>query len=153
VKGLLADVNNVKQVRVLLMLLDEEPRGEFWHHLDLTTPTFADLGLNPRSLDTDVWLKCQAEELVLITTNRNDDGPDSLEATIRAHGTPQSLPVFTLADANRVLSERSYAELVADRLLEYLYDMDNLRGVGRLYMVHPVNASAGLEKGGHASHS
>jgi len=134
VKGLLADVNNVKQVRVLLMLLQEESRGEFWLHLGLTTPTFGELGLHPRSPDTDVWLKCQAEELLLITANRNDDGPDSLEATIRRHGTPQSLPVFTLADANRVLSERSYAELVADRLLEYLYDMGNLRGVGRLYL-------------------
>jgi hypothetical protein len=63
---------------------------------------------------------------------QNEEGPDSLEATIRTNGTAQSLPIFTLADANRVLSERSYAELVADRLLEYLYDMDNLRGSGRL---------------------
>jgi len=42
---------------------------------------------------SDVWLKCQAEEVLLITANRNDDGPDSLEATIRRHGTPQSLSV------------------------------------------------------------
>ena len=133
-KGLLADVNDVKQVRVLLMLLQEEPRAEFWNHLGLTAPTFADLGLHPRSSDMEVWLKCQTEELLLITANRNEDSPDSLEATIRSQGTPRSLPVFTLADANRVLSERSYAELVADRLLEYLYDMENLRGVGRLYL-------------------
>jgi hypothetical protein len=79
-------------------------------------------------------LTCQAEELILITANRNNDGPDSLEATIQAHGTPQSLPIFTLADPNRVLSERTYAEAVADRLLEYLYDIDNLRGAGRLYL-------------------
>jgi hypothetical protein len=89
VKGLLADVNNVKQVRVLLMLLQEESGSELWHHLNLTTPTFAELGLHPRSPDTNVWLMCQAEQLVLITANRNDDGPDSLEATIRTHGTPQ----------------------------------------------------------------
>ncbi len=133
-KGLLADVNSVKQVRFLLMLLHEDARREFWHYLALTTPTFAEVGLHPRSTDTDVWLKCQADELLLITANRNDDGPDSLEATIRTHGTPHSLPVFTLADANRVLSERSCAEHVADRLLEYLYDMDNLRGAGRLYL-------------------
>jgi hypothetical protein len=134
VKGLLADVNNVKQVRILLMLLQEEPRREFWLHLGLSAPTFAEVGLHPRSPDTDVWLTCQAEQLILITANRNDDGPDSLEATIRNLGTLQSLPVFTLADANRVLSERTYAELVADRLLEYLYDMDNLRGAGRLFL-------------------
>ena len=133
-KGLLADVNDGKQVRVLLMLLQEEPRAEFWKHLGLIVPTFADLGLHPRSTDLDVWCKCQAEELLLITANRNDDGPDSLEATIRTYTTPQSLPVFTLADANRILNERSYAELVADRLLEYLYDMDHLKGSGRLYL-------------------
>jgi hypothetical protein len=134
VKGLLADVNDVKQVRVLLMLLQQEPHAEFWNHLSLTVPTFADLGLHPRSTDLDVWLKCQAEELLLVTANRNDDGPESLEATIRTHTTPQSLPFFTLADANRILNERSYAELVADRLLEYLYDIHHLKGTGRLYL-------------------
>jgi hypothetical protein len=134
VKGLLADVNNVKQVRILVMLLQEESRLEFWQHLALMLPSFADIGLNPRSADVDVWRTCQAEELVLITTNRNEDGPDSLEATIRTFGTPQSLPVFTLADANRVLNERSYAEVVCDRLLEYLFDIDGLRGAGRLYL-------------------
>jgi len=103
VKGLLADVNNVKQVRVLLMLLQEEARVEFWNHLGLTMRTFADLGLHPHSPDVDVWRRCQSAELVLNTANRNEDGPDSLEATIRTHGTGQSLPVFALADANRVL--------------------------------------------------
>ena len=126
-KGLLADVNDVKQVRILLMLLQEEPRAIFWNHLGLTFPTFTELGLHARSKDMDVWLKCQVEELVLITANRNDDDPDSLESTIRTYGTPTSLPVFTLADANRVLDERSYAETVADRLLEYLFDIENLR--------------------------
>jgi len=133
-KGLLADMNDVKQVRVLLLLLQEEPRSDFWNHLGLTTPTFADLGLHPRSSDLEVWQKCQEEEIVLITANRNEDAPDSLETTIRSHGNARSLPVFTLADANRVLNERSYAELVADRLLEYLFDIENLRGVGRLYL-------------------
>ena len=85
-KGLLADVNNVKQVRVLVMLMQEDARLEFWQHLALTVPGFADFGLNPRSPDVDVWRVCQAEELVLITANRNDDGPDSLEATIRVSG-------------------------------------------------------------------
>jgi hypothetical protein len=116
------------------MLLQEESRLEFWQHLGLTVPSFTDLGLDPRSPDVDVWRACQAAELILITANRNDDGPDSLEMTIRTLNTPQSLPVLTLADANRVLNERSYAELVCDKLLEYLYDIDGLRGTGRLYL-------------------
>lgn len=48
-----------------------------------------------------------------------------------------------LADVNDVkqvrlllmlMQEETRAELVADRLLEYLFDMDNLRGSGRLYL-------------------
>jgi hypothetical protein len=124
-KGLLADMNDVRQVRVLVMILQEEPRLEFWNHLRLSTPTFADL---------EVWQKCQEEELVLITANRNADSPDSLKTTIRTHGTVASLPVFTLADANRGLTERTYAELVDERLLEYLFDIENLRGAGRMYL-------------------
>lgn len=133
-KGLLADINSVKQVVVLRTILEQESRRELWQHLNLVTPSFAEVGLIPRSPDIDVWRICQVEELILITANRNEEGPDSLEATIRIEGTPQSLPVFTLADANRVLNERSYAERVADRLLEYLYDIEQLRGVGRLYL-------------------
>ena len=133
-KGLLADVNDGKQVRVLVMLLQEELRASFWDHLGLSIPTFAELGLHSRSTDLEVWLKCQAEDVLLFTANRNDDVDDSLESTNRTHGTPKSLPVFTLADANRVLDERSYAELVADRLLEFLYDIEHLKGTGRLYL-------------------
>ena len=54
-KGLLADVNSVKQVRVLLMLLQEETRVEFWNHLTLTMRNFTDLQLHPRSSDVDIW--------------------------------------------------------------------------------------------------
>ena len=50
------------------------------------------------------------------------------------YNTPVSLPVFTLAGDQRVLRDRLYAEAVADRLLEFLFDMDSYRGTGRLYL-------------------
>ena len=50
--------------------------------------------------------------------------------TTRLH----SLPVFTLANEQRVLRDRLYAEAVADRLLEFLFDIDSYRGTGRLYV-------------------
>jgi hypothetical protein len=56
------------------------------------------------------------------------------EATIQQHNTTESLPVFTLANDQRVLRDRPYAEAVADRLLEFLFDIDNDRGRGRLYL-------------------
>jgi len=70
----------------------------------------------------------------LITGNRNDDGPDSLEATIRNENQPESLPVITIGDADRVLRDRLSAENVAGRLLDYLMRIDEVRGVGRLYV-------------------
>ena len=50
----------------------------------------------------------------MITGNRNDESPDSLEATIRNENQPDSLPVITIADSDRVLRDRLYAEKVAD---------------------------------------
>ena len=39
-----------------------------------------------------------AEQVVLLTTHRNDEGPESLAFTIQHQNTPQSLPVFTLVN-------------------------------------------------------
>jgi len=94
----------------------------------------SDLGLQPDASDRDVWEACQCEQVILLTANRNDDGPESLEATIQQHNTPASLPVLTLASEQRVLRDRLYAEAVADRLLELLFDIGSYRGSGRLYV-------------------
>jgi hypothetical protein len=59
---------------------------------------------------------------------------DSLEATIRHENQPDSLPVFTVADTRRVLQDRPYAERTAEKILEYLMRVDEVRGVGRLYV-------------------
>jgi hypothetical protein len=77
---------------------------------------------------------CQQPEILLITGTRNLDGPDSLETTIRELNTPFCLPVITLADQDRIMEGKAYAAKVAERLLEYLYDMENYRGTGRLFV-------------------
>jgi hypothetical protein len=69
-----------------------------------------------------------------MTDNRNDDGPDSLEATIRNENQAGSLPVVTIADTDRILRDRLYAERVAECLLDYLMRIDELQGTGRLYV-------------------
>src|SRR5262245_47077601 len=115
--GIIADNNITGHFRLLNVLLEEEPRREFWLSLNFTAPTFQDLGLTDKSPDLEVWQKCQQEQLVLITDNRNAHGPDSLEAVIRALNQPDSLPVITLADSKRFLTDRIYAEQIADRLL------------------------------------
>ncbi len=96
--------------------------------------TFSDLGLDPGDSDELIWHRCQEREVYLLTSNRHADGPDSLETTIREHNTSQSLPVFAIGDADRLLDEPTYCERVIERLLEYLLEPDNFRGTGRLYL-------------------
>ena len=96
--------------------------------------SFPALGLSYNASDAVIWTTCQREGLVLISGNRNDDGPSSLEATIRNENQPNSLPVITISDTNRVLQDRLYAVSVAERLLEKLIAIDDFRGSGRIYV-------------------
>ena len=47
---------------------------------------------------------------------------------------PHSLPAITIADPDRVLKDRPYAEQLAERLLERLIAIDDFRGAGRIYV-------------------
>jgi predicted nuclease of predicted toxin-antitoxin system len=134
VKGILADVNAIGQVHALVQQMQAEPWVDFWTGLGLVLKSFEDVGLSPTSTDVEIWRTCQAEELILITDNRNQDSPDSLEATIRKHNQPDSLPVFTIGDLNKFQDSRAYAEQVLEQLYDYLLGIDELRGTGRLYL-------------------
>ena len=134
VNGILADANCEGHLALLLGLFQQHWRQEVWEFLRLAQVSFADLGLPPGASDREVWEVCQREQVVLVTANRNDAGPESLAFTIRHQNTPQSLPIFTLANDQRVLRDRQYAETVADRLLEALFDIDSYRGTGRIYL-------------------
>src|SRR5207248_498154 len=105
-----------------------------WNSLGLSVQNFSALGLSRESPDAVVWRTCQKEKLVLITGNRNADRPDSLEAVIRAENQPDSLPVVTLANLERLARDHLYAEKVAERLLEYLMQIEDFRGAGRIYV-------------------
>jgi hypothetical protein len=72
--------------------------------------------------------------VILITGNRNAKEPDSLEVTIQLRNTAESLPVLTLASVERIRRDRVYAEAVADKLLDYLFSIDDFRGAGRLFL-------------------
>ena len=133
-RGILADVNCEGHVERLLHLMRDDARREFWEFMKLEALRFADIGLDVRSSDRVVWETCQTEHLVLISSNRSSREPDSLEATIRELNIPESLPVLTVANPDRVLADREYAGEVADRILRYLFDIDTYRGAGRLFV-------------------
>jgi hypothetical protein len=127
-------VQMIGDVEPLIEAMQREPWTEFWNHLGLALYHFEDVGLTPTSADLEIWLRCQAEQLVLITDNRNEDSADSLGAAIRTYNTPSSLPVFTIGKLARFQKSNEYAERVVDKLLGYLLDIDRVRGAGRLYL-------------------
>jgi hypothetical protein len=133
-RGILADINIQGQVDILRLILEGEYWAELWRDLSLRVYYFADVGLDADTPDAVIWRLCQQQELILITANRNEDGPDSLETTIKNENTARSLPVLTLADAEGIRRGRSYAERVVEQLLDYLMNIDNCRGAGRLYL-------------------
>lgn len=133
-KGILADINARGQVEYLVQLMRTETWISFWDALGLVLRHFEDVGLTPTSTDLEIWRRCQAEQLVLITDNRNYESADSLEATIRKFNTPDSLPVFTIGDLNKFSTMRSYAEQVVVKCYDYLLRIDSVRGTGRLYL-------------------
>jgi hypothetical protein len=134
VKGILADVNIQGYVDQIVTALQAEPWKEFWADLQLKYARFADVGLPPTAADSVVWHTCQQHQLVLITDNRNLNDADSLEATIRAHNTVDSLPVFTIGDIQHLHRSRVYADRVIEALLDALERIGSLRGTGRLYL-------------------
>ncbi len=133
-RGIIADVNLEGPVQNLVeTFFRSKEWSEFWAKLGLSNLVFADVGLHRRAKDNVVWQTCQDNDLILITGNRNDDDPTSLEATIRDRLRPDSLPVITVAQPKSLGVSASYTAEVGIRILEILYDIDDYRGTGRIY--------------------
>jgi hypothetical protein len=130
----MADHDVEGHVQLLLRLLLSDEWHPLWTEVGCTVVSFESLGLPTTTSDVELWQLCQARQIVLITGNRNKDGPRSLEATIQQRNEASSLPVFTIGEPNRILTSHEYAHRVVERLLEYLVDVENLRGTGRLYL-------------------
>jgi hypothetical protein len=95
--------------------------------------TLIEVGLAVDSPDRVVWQFAQAHTMLLLTNNRNAKGEDSLGQTIRDEGTPESLPVLTIATRGRIV-EREYRQRCAERLVEIVLDLERNLGVGRIYI-------------------
>ena len=120
--SIMADHNVEGHFVVLLRLWTSDVWRTVWENLDIEVESFERLGLPYNTSDRDLWQLCQQREIVLLTANRNDEGPNSLEATIRTLNASSSLPVLTIADPELVLTSRDYAERVAIQVLEYLLE-------------------------------
>jgi hypothetical protein len=64
--------------------------------------TFIEAGLPLASSDCIVWRFAQAHTMLLLTGNRNMDGKNSLEQTIRDENHPAALPIVTIGSLDQI---------------------------------------------------
>ena len=131
---ILSDHDVQGQVSRLMDLCQRPPWVDLWRELACVLCTFEEFDLAEDATDATIWHTCQDHDILLITGNRNAAGPASLAMTLRQRNTPQCLPVLTLADPDRILRDRPYAEAVVERLFDILIDPGALRGTGRIYL-------------------
>lgn len=132
-KGILVDVNLRGQMaRIHTEILSEW--SEYWEAIGTTILSFADVDLVDTTPDDQLWRTCQENEWILITGNRNSDGEDSLGETIQRENTENSLPVLTIGRTDEVLTSINYLQRVTEKLIDYLINIENIRGAGRLYL-------------------
>ena len=95
--------------------------------------TLDETGLERDSSDREIWRWCQRNSYLLLTANRNQKDPDSLQLTIREENTPDSLPVITISNQQR-LHNAAYREACIERLLTIVLELSDHLGTGRLYV-------------------
>lgn len=95
--------------------------------------TFAEVGLPVESNDRVVWRFVQEKGMLLLTDNRNMQGEDSLEQTLREEVVEGSLPVITIGSRDK-LENVDYRDKCANRLAEIIIDLDQNLGCNRLFI-------------------
>ena len=109
--------------------------GTWLKLVPMTLKWFRDIGLPISTDDEMIWRLCQEQGYLLLTGNRSsDDGEKSLEFTIHRLITPDSLPVLTLSNLKRVMSDPIYCKRCAERLAEIVHDLHDYRGLMRVYL-------------------
>ena len=131
---IMADHDVEGHLRVRIRIWSSPDFFELLAETGCTFESSARLGLEPNTPDSVVWNLCQEREIILLTGNRNADGHDSLEETIRREFMADSLPVFTISNPSRLMKDPQYAEQVAARIHDYLQELDRLKGAGRVYL-------------------
>jgi hypothetical protein len=96
--------------------------------------TFAELDIPTDSDDRIVWRLAQENRMVLLTANRSMKGKDSLEQVMREESTSASLPVVTISNADRLLSDPEYRSRCIERLIEIVLSIDSYRGAQRIFI-------------------
>lgn len=95
---------------------------------------FRDVNLPENSNDRNVWRYSQQNQMILLTANRSMHEENSLAQTLRSENTSISLPVLTIGNADRIRYDQDYRSRCAAAIVEVILDLDNYRGVGRVFI-------------------
>ena len=126
----LVDYNLDGYAPVLLGILTKRGWLEFF---SIQFVTFREIGLPMNSSDRLVWNYAQANQMMILTANRNMKGKDSLEQVMREENRSTSFPIITIGDLAR-LDESEYRERCVDCLIEIVLELENYMGGGRLFI-------------------
>lgn len=126
----LVDYNLDGYAAVLLSILTKRGWLEFF---SIQFVIFREVELAMDSSDRVVWNYAQANQMMILTANRNMKGEDSLEQVMREENSSTSFPIITIGDLAR-LDESEYRERCVDRLVEIVLEVENYMGVGRLFI-------------------
>jgi predicted nuclease of predicted toxin-antitoxin system len=116
-----------------LIFLGILTKGGWFEFVSVQFVAFREVRLAIESSDRVVWHYAQEHQMMILTANRNMKDEDSLEQVMREENTENSFPVLTIGNLDR-LSEADYRERCAERLIEIAVDIDNYKGVGRLFI-------------------
>lgn len=131
---ILAD-NNLRGAVAALRGRIEHEWADCLDALRLDFKQLEDVGLNSRSSDKEIYLKCLDIDAILVTSDKTmGDGEESLESVIRRFCRPDSPPVLTISNQVRVLKEADYQGRCANGVIECVIDIDLYRGVGRKFL-------------------
>ena len=132
-QAILSDHNCEGQAKAIVDVLRYD--GSWLELAPIKLLWFRDIDLPINAKDETVWRLCQERGYLLLTGNRtNDDKEKSLEFAIRTLLTPTSLPVITIGNLKRVIPDPVYRKQCAERLAEIVYDLEEFRGVMRIFI-------------------
>ena len=130
---LLTDNDVVGAVRAFQRILASPEWVGLTATLEIEFVELKDIDLPSDAPDVAVWQRSQEVGALLMTGNRSS-GEGSLDQTITAHGSPESLPVLTIGDPRRVIRDPAYARECVLSLLDFVDRIETLRGTGRLFI-------------------
>ncbi len=119
--GLLADENFQGHMPRLGQALRSLDLSDLLAEEAIRFESFRDHGLASGLDDRSLWNYCQDEGFVLLTYDKNNDGPNSLQATMEDSWIVGRLPVITVSNQNQFARDGAYAVRVASSIAEILF--------------------------------